>query len=128
VAIPTPRVMPYLYYPDTTEALTFLVTAFGFDIASEVRDQHGAVWNAKIRCGDSIVMIGPASEAFGTRAISDTSWATHRLHVLVPDVDAHFARACRAGAVVQSEPQDFGDTRICILTDCGGHQWIFAQE
>jgi uncharacterized glyoxalase superfamily protein PhnB len=63
--------MPYLYYPDATEALTFLASAFGFDVASEVRDQDGAVWNAKVRCGD---------------------------------------------------------TRTCILPDCGGHQWIFAQD
>ena len=59
--------MPYLYYPDATTALEFLVTAFGFQVASEVRDRHGAVWNAHVRCGDSIVMIGPASEEFGTR-------------------------------------------------------------
>ena len=120
--------MPYLYYPDATTALEFLVTAFGFQVASEVRDRHGAVWNAHVRCGDSIVMIGPASEEFGTRAIEDPAWATHRMHVLVPDVDVQFAQACGAGAVVRSEPHEFGDTRICVLTDCGGHQWIFAQD
>jgi PhnB protein len=127
VNAPSPRIMPYLYYPDATLALQFLVTAFGFDVVSEVRDQHGAVWNAKVSCGDSVVMIGPASEAFGTRAIADPAWATHRLHVLVPDVDAQFARACAAGATVRSEPHDFGGTRICVLADCGGHQWIFAR-
>lgn len=120
--------MPYLYYPDATTALDFLVTAFGFEVASEVRDQHGAVWNAKVRCGDSIVMLGPASAPFGTRAIDEPAWATHRMHVLVPDVDVQFARAVDGGATVHSEPHDFGDTRICILTDCGGHQWIFAQD
>jgi uncharacterized glyoxalase superfamily protein PhnB len=123
-----PRIVPYLYYPDATAALDFLVTAFGFEVASEVRDQHGAVWNAKVRCGDSLVMIGPASEEFGTSAIADRAWATHRIHVLVPDVDAQFARALGAGAAVHSEPQAFGDTRICVLADCGGHQWIFAQD
>jgi len=124
----TPRIVPYLYYADASAALEFLVTAFGFDVVSEVRDEHGAVWNAKVRFGDSMVMIGPASEPFGTRRISDPAWATHRLHVLVPDVDAQFTRASRAGAAVHSEPHDFGDTRICVVTDCGGHQWIFAQD
>jgi uncharacterized glyoxalase superfamily protein PhnB len=121
-----PRIMPYLYYPSATKALDFLVAALGFDVESEVRDQRGEVWNAKLRFGDSVVMIGPASEPFGTRPIADAEWATHRMHVRVDDLDASFARARDAGAEVRSEPAAFGDTRICVITDCGGHQWILA--
>jgi uncharacterized glyoxalase superfamily protein PhnB len=124
-----PQVMPYLYYPDATEALEFLVEAFGFEVQSEVRDPDGVVWNAQLRLGDGVVMIGPGMSEFGTHAVPDPEWATSRTHVLVPDLDAHCERARAAGATIRSEPAaHFGDVRIYVASDCGGQQWIFAER
>jgi uncharacterized glyoxalase superfamily protein PhnB len=123
-----PSVVPYLYYPDATEALEFLVRAFGFEEHSAVRDADGTVWHAQLRVGDGLVMIGPGMAELGTRALPDRAWASGRIHVLVADVDAHHARAAAAGAVIISEPADHvADERIYVAGDCGGQQWIFAQ-
>jgi uncharacterized glyoxalase superfamily protein PhnB len=124
-----PDVVPYLYYPDATEALEFLVRAFGFEEHQATRDEHGVVWTAQLRVGDSLVMIGPGMAEFGTEAISSPERATCRVHVLVDDLDAHFVRARDAGAVIHSEPAaHVGGVRIYIAGDCGDQQWIFAER
>ena len=123
-----PEVVPYRYYPDATEALAFLCRAFGFEEHSAVRDDDGLVWNAQLRVGRSgLVMIGPAMAEFGSTTVPDASVSVERVHVLVEDVDAHHHRAAAAGATIMTPPEDHGPVRIYIATDCGGHQWIFAQ-
>jgi uncharacterized glyoxalase superfamily protein PhnB len=123
-----PQVVPYLYYPDATEALEFLVRAFGFEEHAVTRDANGVVWNAQLRTGSGLVMIGPGVDEFGTRPVPDPAWATSRVHVLVDDLEAHHARAVAAGAVIRSEVGvRFGGVRIYVAGDCGGQQWIFAE-
>ena len=78
-----PQVVPYLYYPDATEALEFLVRAFGFEEHAVTRDANGVVWNAQLRTGSGLIMIGPGVDEFGTRPVPDPAWATSRVHVLV---------------------------------------------
>jgi uncharacterized glyoxalase superfamily protein PhnB len=123
-----PKVVPYLYYPDATQAVDFLVRAFGFEEHSVTRDADGIVWTAQLRTGAGLVMIGPGMDEFGTRAVADPDWATCRIHVLVDDLDAHYERAVAEGAVIHAEPNEhFGNVRIYVAGDCGGQQWIFAQ-
>jgi uncharacterized glyoxalase superfamily protein PhnB len=126
-AFPFPDVVPYLYYRDATVALEFLVAAFDFTVHSEVRGADRSVLNAQLRTGSGLVMIGPAMADFGTAAIEGPGPATSRIHVLVPDVDAHRVRAGSAGATIHTEPMDFDRVRIYIAVDPGHHQWIFAQ-
>lgn len=123
-----PQIIPYLYYPDATVALDFLVAAFGFAVKSAIRGSDGEVLTAQLQTGDGVVMIGPGMDAFGTRAVPDAEWATTRMFVYVDDVDAHCERARSAGAVIRSEPAvHFSDNKIYVASDCGGQQWIFAQ-
>jgi uncharacterized glyoxalase superfamily protein PhnB len=124
----TPQIIPYLYYEDASTALDFLVDAFGFEVKSVFRDDKGAVLTAQLRTGDGVVMIGPGMDGFGTRGVQDSEWATTRMFVYVDEVDAHYARACAAGARIVSEPAaHFSDNRIYVAVDCGGQQWIFAE-
>ena len=122
-----PDVVPYLYYADATAALDFLVAAFGFTEHSALRDDDGTVWNAQLRVGRGLVMIGPGMADFGTAAIDVPGPATCRIHVLVDDVDAHCARSRAAGATIRDEPMDHGDVRIYLAVDPGHHEWIFTQ-
>jgi uncharacterized glyoxalase superfamily protein PhnB len=123
-----PQIIPYLYYPSAAEALDFLTSAFAFEVVSEARDKEGTVWTAKVRFGDGLVMVGPGIEGFGTAAVPDGSLATTRMFVLVDDVEAHHARAIAAGAVIVSDLADHpGGHRQYVASDCGRHQWIFAQ-
>jgi uncharacterized glyoxalase superfamily protein PhnB len=123
----SPQVMPYLYYPDATAALDFLMEAFGFEEIYAFRDGDGNVLTAQLSTGDGAVMVGPAMEEFGSRAVDDPTQATMRTFVYVDDVDGHCARARAAGALITTEPAEHGPNRIYIATDCGGQQWIFAR-
>lgn len=128
-----PAVVPYLYYPDANEAIEFLVRAFGFREHEVTRDDAGVVWTGQLRTGDGptagLVMIGPGMAEFGSRAVTDPKWATSRVHVLVDDLSAHYDRAVSAGATIHSEPTaGFGDTKLYVAADCGGQQWIFAEQ
>ena len=128
VSTGSPQITPYLYYPDATEAVRFLIEAFGFEELSAIRDDEGTVWTATLRLDEGRVMVGPGLEGFGTRAIPEGSLVTSRMFVLVDDVDAHHARAVGAGATIVSEPASHaGGHRQYIAADCGGQQWIFAQ-
>jgi uncharacterized glyoxalase superfamily protein PhnB len=124
-----PRVTPYLYYPDATEAVGFLAEAFGFEEVSAFRDDEGTVWTATLRFRDGLVMVGPGLDGFGTAAIAPGALATSRMFVLVDDVEAHHERAVAAGAVIVAEVAEHpGGHRQYIAADCGGQQWIFAQR
>jgi len=123
-----PQITPYLYYPDATEAVRFLIDAFGFEELSAFRDDDGTVWTATLTFGAGRVMVGPGLDGFGTQAIAEGALATSRMFVQVDDVDAHYARAVSAGATIVSEPASHpGGHRQYIASDCGGQQWIFAQ-
>ena len=124
-----PQIIPYLYYPDATEALDFLVTAFGFEVKSAFRNAAGNVLTAELSIGEGVVMIGPGMDAYGTRAVSDPDWASTRIFVRVDDVESHYERSRAAGARIVSELQlhQFSHHRLYVAADCGGQQWIFAE-
>ncbi len=121
-----PQVLPYLYYPNAADALTFLIDAFGFAEIDAVRDEDGNVWTAQLSTGDGVVLIGPEMAEFGTRSVTDPAYATARTFVYVDDVDDHYRRAVTSGATIVSELADQGPNRIYVASDCGGQQWIFA--
>jgi uncharacterized glyoxalase superfamily protein PhnB len=121
-----PKVLPYLYYPDASAALAFLVDMFGFSELETFRDEQGTVWSAQVSTGDGVVLIGPGMDEFGTRPVSDPGWACSRTFVYVNDVDEHHQQARTAGATIVTELADHGPNRIYIASDCGGQQWIFA--
>jgi len=118
--------MPYLYYPDAHVALDFLVNVFGFEEIEALRDEDGNVWHAQLSTGDGVVLIGPGLEEFGTRAPVTSELVTSRTFVYVNDVDDHYERLQKAGAIAVTGPADHGPNRIHVAADCGGHQWIFA--
>jgi uncharacterized glyoxalase superfamily protein PhnB len=123
-----PRITPYLYYPNATEAVAFLIEAFGFEEVSAFRDDEGTVWTATLRYRDGMVMVGPGIDGYGTAAIPPGALATSRMFVRVDDVKRHHARAEAVGATVVSELAEHpGGHLQYVAADCGGQQWIFAQ-
>ena len=121
-----PQVLPYLYYPDATRALAFLIDTFGFTEIEALRDDEGRLWSAQLSTGDGVVLMGPEMAEFGTRSVPDPAWATSRTFVYVDDVDMHYEHARASGASIITAPADHGPNRIYIAGDCGGQQWIFA--
>jgi PhnB protein len=125
---PYPTVTPYLLYEDVAAALDWLATAFGFKERLRVTAEDGTVNHAEVTVGsDGVVMLGcPGPDYRNPKRTGAQSALTH---VVVDDVDAHFARARDAGADIKREPADeaYGDRRYDVA-DPEGHWWSFAQH
>ena len=122
-----PRVAPYLLYADVAGALAWLGEAFGFRERMRMPTDDGAIRHAEMDVdGDGVILMGcPGS---GYRNPKQLGATTQMLYVQVDDVNAHWARARAAGAVIVEEPtdQDYGDRRYAA-EDPEGHRWYFAQ-
>jgi len=113
-------VTPYLVVPDADAELTFLKAAFGGTEASCQRNADNTVMHAEIRIGDSLVMLGQAGGQWKS--------LTAALYLWVEEVDATYARALRAGATSQSEPEDkpYGHRNAGVVDQNGVTWWIAA--
>jgi len=76
----------------------------------------GTIGHTELRIGDSVVMLGQASEQWKAMPCM--------LYLYVTDVDALYRRAVQAGGVSIKEPQDqfYGD-RTAGVQDKNGNQW-----
>ncbi len=115
---PSYRVEPYLPVKGATRLLDFLQRAFAAEEISRHTRPDGTVAHAEVRIGDSIVGIGDSTEL---------KPAPTALHLYVPDADALYERALRAGATSTQEPADqhYGD-REAGVQDPFGNQWYIA--
>ncbi|HEX3748906.1 MAG TPA: VOC family protein [Bryobacteraceae bacterium] len=111
-------VTPYLVVSDAGAELKFLSAAFGAKEKICERLPNGSVMHAEVVIGDSIVMIGQASQQWKAKASA--------LYLWVPDVDEFYAKALAAGAASESAPEDkpYGHRNAGVVDACGITWWI----
>ena len=120
-------VIPILVYEDIEAAHDFLVDTFGLTSGGLHRDDDGTVVHAEVRNGDAPIwlhQVTPEHEMASPRGAA----ASHGgLSVVVPDVDAHYARAVAAGARIDRAPsdQEYG-LREYGVRDPENHRWWFS--
>jgi PhnB protein len=121
-------VTPYLTHRDTAQAIDFYKRALGAEELMRMPGPGGqGVGHAEIKIGDSIIFMSDESPHSQTRAPSSLGGATSSLFLYVPDVDAAFDRAVKAGAKVTMPPADmFWGDRFGTLADPFGHHWGLA--
>lgn len=120
-------VIPVLVYEDIEAAHEYLVRVFGFTSGGLHRADDGTVVHGEVRNGDAPIWLH-AVTAEHEMASPRGAGASHGgLEVMVPDVDAHFARSVAAGAAVDREPedQDYG-LREYGARDPENHRWWFS--
>jgi len=121
-------ITPYLLYEDVDGALKFLAKAFGFKkYGPPHRGPDGKINHAAMQLGDDVIMMGcPGPKYKNPKRLGE---ATQNLYVNIDNVDAHFKRAKKAGAIVLEEPADteYGHRRYGV-EDPEGHRWYFAHE
>lgn len=117
-----PTVFPALRYRDAAAAIAWLESAFGFEQGLIVADDDGVVAHAELWLGSGAVMLGQLHEGNG-----DSPPDRQNMYVIVPDADAHHARAQAAGAEIASAPfdTDYG-SREYAVRDLDGHLWSFG--
>lgn len=115
---------PFVVVKDAANAIEFYQKVFGATVLSRNDGPDGSVAHAEIRIGDSIMQLGDPSPDFGLVAPPDGDAVSASLALYCDDVDAVFARAVEAGAIVREDVQTFvtGD-RFGSIRDPFGRRW-----
>ena len=123
---PIPRgfrtVTPYMIAENGPALLEFAKQAFGAEEMFRAVGTAGGL-HGEVRIGDSMLMMGGGIPGKEFRATANT----HALHLYVPDCDAVYERALRAGATSLGEPRDqeYGE-RSGSVQDPAGNYWYIA--
>ena len=112
-------VQPYLHLRGADKMIPFMEAAFGAEAIGVHKSPDGIVRHATMRIGNATLEIDEAHGEFQPKPC--------HLHVYVPDTDAVYAQALRAGAVSIEVPQDkpYGD-RSAGVKDAFGNSWFIA--
>lgn len=104
---------------DAVALVEFLKRAFDAVEVFRMAGPDGRIRHAELRIGDSMVMLGQASEQWAPR--------TSSVCLYVPDCDATYRRALAAGARPVYEPAThfYGD-RSGGVEDAEGNSWWIA--
>ncbi|PHV08580.1 glyoxalase [Janthinobacterium sp. BJB412] len=120
---------PHLVCDNAAKAIEFYKKAFGAEEGGRLPGEDGKIMHAMLRIGDSAFMLADAFPEHGSLAPNALKGTPVTLHLYVKDVDAAFARAVDAGAVVKMPLADmFWGDRYGIVTDPSGHQWSLASH
>lgn len=113
-----------LGYEDVEGARAFFIEALGFEEVWEARGDSGELTRSHVRFGDTVLMLGKpgAHNVLSPRAAGGV---THLIVINVGDVDAHHARAVRAGATVVVPPSDRPWGRDYEISDTEGYIFSF---
>ena len=113
-------ITPYLVVDGPGNLIDFLKKAFGAKHDHEPTTRpDGTLMHATLKIGDSMLMLSDASEhAQATQVM---------LYLYVPDVDAAYQKALKAGATSLMEPanQFYGD-RGGGVKDPAGNRWFLG--
>jgi PhnB protein len=113
-------VTPYVTVKGAATTIEFLKTAFGARLDHEaIKRPDGSIMHATLKIGDSMVMLAEESEQM--KATPAT------LYLYVPNVDAVYQTAVKAGGKSVMEPSDqfYGD-RSGGVKDPSGNSWFIA--
>ena len=99
--------------------IEFLQKAFGAEEVYRAQSPDGVVHHAQVRIGDSVIGLGEAHGPYQP--------APATLHLYVPDADAMYDRALRAGAtsIQPVAEQSYGDRSGGVI-DPFGNRWFIA--
>jgi len=125
------NIVPTLRYRDAASDIEWLCRAFGFEKHLVVPGEGGTIAHAQLTLGNGMIMVGSArDDAFGKLQKPPAEVggvSTQSSYVIVPDADAHHARAVAAGArvVYPLKDEDYGGRGYSCL-DPEGHLWNFG--
>jgi PhnB protein len=112
-------VQPYLHLREAHKMIPFLEAAFGGEAMGVHKSPDGRVLHATVRIGNATLELDEAHGEYQPKPC--------HLHIYVPNTDATYAQALRAGATSLHEPYDapYGD-RAAGVKDPFGNSWFIA--
>lgn len=115
-------VSPYFIVQGAQRFIDLLKSIFHVEEARRYDNSDGSIMHAEVRIGDSVIMVGDASEQFPPNRLL--------VHVYVEDVDATFQRALAAGCAQVEAPKTRADDpdKRGVFTDFSGNTWAVATQ
>jgi uncharacterized glyoxalase superfamily protein PhnB len=134
-----PAVIPMLSYEDGYAALDWLAKAFGFRERTRMVGPDGRLAHGELETGDGLIMLATPTPEYESpkhhrehceqaRKWSAVPYIIDGVLVYVADLDAHFARAKAAGAIILSGIEDGPPGRRYRAEDPEGHRWFFFER
>jgi PhnB protein len=122
-------IAPYLIVPNSLEAIAFYQKAFNAIEKMRLEMPDGSIGHAEIIVGNSVVMLGAASQEMNTKSPADFGGSPASLHFYVENADAMVAQAVRAGATLLKPVEDmFWGDRAGRVQDPFGYQWMISHH
>ena len=109
---------PYLFAEGIPRLIEFILRAFDGKVTSRKERPDGSIMHAEVRIGDSMLMMGEASDEFGPMPTS--------IYLYVTDCDSVYQRALAAGGIsvfpLMNLPS--GERYGGVKDPCGNIWWI----
>ena len=114
-------VIPYLHVNGALKLIAFMKEIFDAKEISVYPRPDGTVGHAAVRIGDSVVELADGGQDWPAMPCA--------LQVYVPDTDAAYRHALKAGASSLVEPanQFYGDRTASVRDSCGNNWYIATQ-
>ena len=114
-------VIPYLHVSGAAKLIAFMKEVFDAQEIAIYPRLDGTIGHAALRIGDSVVELADGGPEWPAMPCA--------LQVYVPDTDAAYHRALKAGAKSLVEPADqfYGDRTASVRDSCGNNWYIATQ-
>ncbi|HXO38368.1 MAG TPA: VOC family protein [Candidatus Acidoferrum sp.] len=114
-------VIPYLHVSGAAKLIAFMKEVFDAQEIAVYPRPDGTVGHAALRIGDSVIELADGGPEWPAMPCA--------LQVYVPDTDAAYHRALKAGASSLVEPADqfYGDRTASVRDSCGNNWYIATQ-
>jgi uncharacterized glyoxalase superfamily protein PhnB len=114
-------VIPYLHVNGAAKLIAFMKEVFDAQEIAVYPRPDGTVGHAALRIGDSVIELADVSPEWPAMPCA--------MQVYVPDTDAAYHRALKAGASLLIEPtnQFYGDRTASVRDSCGNNWYIATQ-
>lgn len=121
------NIFPSLCYDDAPAAIEWLCRAFGFTKRMVIPGEDGTIRHSELSLGPGVIMVHSPKPEEGRLSPGSLPGVNQGLCVRVDDLDAHYAQAQAAGAVIVDELEDteYG-SRGYGAQDLEGHHWYFG--
>ncbi|WP_067333200.1 VOC family protein [Stappia indica] len=125
---PAPCLFPALRFGNARQMVEWLQQAFGFTVHACHEASDGTIAHAELALGNSVLMLGQARDDDFAQIVGQPDGPSGKtLYIAVEDIDAAFARAEAAGAIIV-EPlvtRDYG-SREFICRDPEDNVWCLG--
>jgi len=114
---------------DPDSAAAWYEAALGAEETSRLTLPNGRTVTVQLRLGDTALAVAGEYPQAGLRTPASLGGTPAALRLTVPDADAAFDRATKAGASVFEPVNDaFWGDRTGQVLDPSGHRWAFDQH